>query len=254
MLEINPDALAIAERLDAERKAGKVRGPLHGIPVLLKDNIGTADRMKTTAGSLALLGADTRGRRLPRQAPARRGRRDPRQDEPLGVGQLPLHALLERLERPRRPVPQSVRARPQPLGLELGLRRRDRREPLRRRRRQRDRRLDRVAVEQLRARRRQADARPRLARRDHPDRAQPGHGRADGAHGHGRGDPADGARGLRRRRSGDEGARGKSRRPTTRCSSTRRRASRACASACRARSSSARARRPTRSSRRRSPT
>jgi len=56
VLEINPDALAIADRLDAERKAGKVRGPLHGIPVLLKDNIGTADRMNTTAGSLALLG------------------------------------------------------------------------------------------------------------------------------------------------------------------------------------------------------
>src|SRR5262249_34683473 len=43
VLEINPDALAIADRLDAERKAGKIRGPLHGIPVLLKDNIGTAD-------------------------------------------------------------------------------------------------------------------------------------------------------------------------------------------------------------------
>jgi amidase len=57
VLEINPDALAIAERRDAERKSGKVRGPLHGIPVLLKDNIGTADRMNTTAGSLALMGA-----------------------------------------------------------------------------------------------------------------------------------------------------------------------------------------------------
>ena len=57
VLEVNPDALAIADRLDAERKAGKVRGPLHGIPVLIKDNIGTADRMQTTAGSLALVGA-----------------------------------------------------------------------------------------------------------------------------------------------------------------------------------------------------
>ena len=57
VLEINPDALAIADGLDAERKAGKVRGPLHGIPVLVKDNIGTADRMNTTAGSLALVGA-----------------------------------------------------------------------------------------------------------------------------------------------------------------------------------------------------
>jgi amidase len=57
VLEINPDALAIADALDAERKGGRVRGPLHGIPVLLKDNIGTADRMQTTAGSLALIGA-----------------------------------------------------------------------------------------------------------------------------------------------------------------------------------------------------
>jgi amidase len=54
VVETNPDALAIAESLDAERAAGKVRGPLHGIPVLLKDNIDTGDRMKTTAGSLAL--------------------------------------------------------------------------------------------------------------------------------------------------------------------------------------------------------
>ena len=57
VLEINPDALSIAAGLDAERKAGKVRGPLHGIPVLIKDNVGTADRMQTTAGSLALVGA-----------------------------------------------------------------------------------------------------------------------------------------------------------------------------------------------------
>jgi amidase len=57
LLETNPDAMAIAEKLDAERKSGRVRGPLHGIPVLVKDNIGTADRMTTTAGSLALEGS-----------------------------------------------------------------------------------------------------------------------------------------------------------------------------------------------------
>ncbi len=57
VLEINPDAQAIADALDAERRAGRVRGPLHGIPVLIKDNIGTHDRMLTTAGSLALAGA-----------------------------------------------------------------------------------------------------------------------------------------------------------------------------------------------------
>jgi amidase len=56
IIELNPDAPAIADALDAERKAQGPRGPLHGIPVLIKDNIGTADRMMTTAGSLALLG------------------------------------------------------------------------------------------------------------------------------------------------------------------------------------------------------
>ena len=54
VLEINPDALETAERMDEERGAGNDRGPLHGIPVLIKDNIDTADRMRTTAGSLAL--------------------------------------------------------------------------------------------------------------------------------------------------------------------------------------------------------
>jgi amidase len=56
VLEVNPDALAIADALDAERKAKGPRGPLHGIPILIKDNIATADRMQTTAGSLALAG------------------------------------------------------------------------------------------------------------------------------------------------------------------------------------------------------
>src|SRR5499426_907773 len=56
ILEINPDALTIADAMDAERKRGKVRGPLHGIPVIIKDNIDTHDRMQTTAGSLALEG------------------------------------------------------------------------------------------------------------------------------------------------------------------------------------------------------
>ena len=57
VLETNPDALVQADALDRERKAGKVRGPLHGVPVLLKDNIATKDRMHTTAGSLALMEA-----------------------------------------------------------------------------------------------------------------------------------------------------------------------------------------------------
>src|SRR5258708_7015619 len=56
VIELNPDALKIADALDAERKAGHVRGPLHGIPILLKDNIATTDAIQTTAGSLALAG------------------------------------------------------------------------------------------------------------------------------------------------------------------------------------------------------
>jgi len=57
VIERNPDALAIADELDRERREGGVRGPLHGIPVLIKDNIDTADRMRTSAGSLALAGS-----------------------------------------------------------------------------------------------------------------------------------------------------------------------------------------------------
>jgi amidase len=57
VIELNPDALAIADTLDRERQAGQVRGPLHGIPILIKDNTDTGDRMQTTAGSLALEGS-----------------------------------------------------------------------------------------------------------------------------------------------------------------------------------------------------
>jgi amidase len=57
VIEINPDALALAEAADKARQSGSTRGPLHGIPVLIKDNIDTADRMQTTAGSLALFGS-----------------------------------------------------------------------------------------------------------------------------------------------------------------------------------------------------
>src|SRR5438128_8190963 len=64
ILEINPDAREIAGALDQERSANGPRGPLHGIPILLKDNIATADRMQTTAGSLALVNS-----RVPADAP-----------------------------------------------------------------------------------------------------------------------------------------------------------------------------------------
>ena len=56
IIEINPDAVSIAKEMDKERSEGKSRGPLHGIPVVIKDNIDTADKMQTTAGSLAMVG------------------------------------------------------------------------------------------------------------------------------------------------------------------------------------------------------
>jgi len=59
VIEINPDAITIADHLDKERKRGKIRSQLHGIPILIKDNIDTADKMMTTAGSLALVDAPT---------------------------------------------------------------------------------------------------------------------------------------------------------------------------------------------------
>src|SRR6266576_7064750 len=64
VIETNPDAISIAEDLDRQRRRGHVRGPLHGIPILVKDNIATDDRMETTAGSLALVGS-----RVPEDAP-----------------------------------------------------------------------------------------------------------------------------------------------------------------------------------------
>ena len=59
ILEVNPDAIAIARQRDRERRNRMAKGPLHGIPIVIKDNIDTADKMKTTAGSLALMDAPT---------------------------------------------------------------------------------------------------------------------------------------------------------------------------------------------------
>src|SRR6266536_379615 len=71
VIEVNPDALAIADRLDRERRSKGPRGPLHGIPVLVKDNFATDDQMETAAGSLALVGS-----RVPRDAFVVKGLRD----------------------------------------------------------------------------------------------------------------------------------------------------------------------------------
>jgi len=95
VIETNPRALEIAHALDRAR----VRGALHGVPVLIKDNIETSDPMMTTAGSLARGLVRSRGCSTHR-APARRGCGDPGQEQPQRVGRLSLHPRIERLERP----------------------------------------------------------------------------------------------------------------------------------------------------------
>ena len=110
VIELNPDALTIADALDAERRTGGLRGRLHGIPILIKDNIDTADRMSTTAGLARARRLDRGPRRLRRRAPAGGRRRDSGQDQHERVGELPLEPLDERMERAGRPHAQSLRA------------------------------------------------------------------------------------------------------------------------------------------------
>ena len=121
VIEVNPEAGPLAAALDAARAAGEAGGPLHGIPILLKDNVGTADRTTTTAGSLALRGSvpaeDAFVARRLREA----GRRADRQGEPERMGELPLDAVVERVECARRPVPQPLRPRSEPVRVELGV-------------------------------------------------------------------------------------------------------------------------------------
>ncbi len=222
MIELNPDALAIAEALDRERREKGARGPLHGIPVVLKDNIDTADRMRTSAGSLALADAIA-----PRDAFVVERLRAAG-CVILGKTNLSEWANFRGarstvgLERARRADAQPVRARPQHQRVEFGFRGRDGRLAGRDCRRHRDRRLDRQPVVDLRPRRHQAHRRSREPRGHHPDRAQPGHRRADGAHGRR-------CRGAARRddrrrsaRRGDGGRAAARRTATTRSSSIRR--------------------------------
>ena len=115
IIALNPDALAQAKALDAERKAGHVRGPLHGVPILIKDNIETLDPVATTAGSLALKDNVTRRDAGGRRPAAGGGGGDPGQDQSQRMGQYPLQPVDERLERDRRAGAQSLCARPHRL-------------------------------------------------------------------------------------------------------------------------------------------
>ena len=132
---------------------------MHGIPVLIKDNIDTADRMQTTAGSLALLGSKPTERCLRRAEAARGRRRDPGQDQSQRVGEHSLQPFQQRMERARRPDQQSLRARPQSLRIEFRFRRRRCGESVRGRGGHGNRRLDRLPVFGQRNCRHQADAR-----------------------------------------------------------------------------------------------
>ena len=131
VIETNPQALREAAQSDAHRRRHGARSVLEGIPVLLKDNIDTADRQPTTAGSLALLGArPARDAFLVRGCAPRRG--DPRQGQPVGVGELPLPRSSSGWSAPRRPDQQPVRAGPQPVRLQQRLGRGGRRPTSRR--------------------------------------------------------------------------------------------------------------------------
>ena len=138
IIEMNPDALSIADALDQERKAKGPRGPLHGIPVLIKDNIDTADRMMTTAGSLALVGSKPPkdsfvAQRLRAAGAVILGKTN--LSEWANIAIQPFH---QRMERTRRADEESLRARPQSLRIEFRHRRRHLREFCRGRNRHRD--------------------------------------------------------------------------------------------------------------------
>ena len=115
VIELNPDALTLAEALDKELGTIGPRGPLHGVPILIKDNLDTADQMTTTAGSLALQGNMAAQELYCGGQIAKSRRHHPGQDEPERVGQLPIVTIHQRLVQPRRSDPQPLRAGSQPL-------------------------------------------------------------------------------------------------------------------------------------------
>ena len=121
IIELNPDALSIAAAMDRERKEKGPRGPLHGIPVLIKDNIDTADKMMTTAGSLALRELAP-GEGFDGGAKAARCRRgDSGEDESERVGEYSFEPFDQRMERARRADEESVCAGSESLRVEFGL-------------------------------------------------------------------------------------------------------------------------------------
>ena len=170
VLELDPDARIIAAQLDEERRTRGVRGPLHGIPVLVKDNIDTAGRMQTTAGSLALAaapGPPTREvvARLGRAGAVVLGKTN--LSEWANIRSRARRAAGARAADSRKTLTRSIgtpvaraRAPAPPIAANLAPRCA----------RHRDRRLDREPRVDLRHRRAQADGRPREPARHHPHR------------------------------------------------------------------------------------
>ena len=197
VLEVNPDALEIADQLDREFGESGVRRPLHGIPLLLKDNIDTADGMTTTAGSTAL-----RGSIAPQDSTVAARLRDAgglaaRQGQHERVGRLEVVRVRDPgLEwswmgrRTRGVLPKPLCARPRPRGFELGVRRLGRCQPRRGDDRLGDRWIDRGSLLPKLPGRGEADDRAPQPRRGDPDRAQPGQHGAHGTYRSGRRDPA----------------------------------------------------------------
>ena len=169
-------------------KSGGPRGPMHGIPVLIKDNIDTADRMTTTAGSLALDGVDRRRATRSSSSGCATPERDPRQDEPERMGQLPLDPLDQRLERARRPARNPYALDRNPMRFELGTGAGVAANLRGRRHRHGDGRLDHLARSSVQG---LVGIKPTVGlvsrAGDHSDRAQPGYRGPDVPHGGRRG-------------------------------------------------------------------
>ena len=157
VIETNPNAIAIAVQRDRERRNGQRSraAARHSDP---RQGQHRHRRQHADDGRLARARQQqSAGRRADRQPAARGGGGDPRQDEPVGVGELPRLRAVQRLERPRRVHPESLPARLRSLRLQLGVRGRAGGEPLRGIGRHRDRRIDRLPVGQQPGRRTEAD-------------------------------------------------------------------------------------------------
>ena len=200
VIEISPTAVADADALDAERKAGKVRSALHGIPILIKDNIDVGRHGELCRLARARLQpADTRC--IHRHPAARRRSGNPRKDKPQRVGQLPLDEIDIRMELARGADEESLRARSQSLRIELWNWRRHCGKPCIDRCRNGNRRQHHLPGSRERPRGHQADGRPRQPARDHSHRCVAGHGRPHGANGRRCCDASDRDRRSRRTRS-----------------------------------------------------